>query len=281
MHLTPSRVENQIKEVADMQKMMSNMFIALEQGFSDWGDMMINGFVYQNKPMDLFSQNSSGIAKWIQDGSFSGYFQHNQSKAADAKTMKSVWAASVSYIWRQEKVYFVNTTDAWTFTGGDYETLKIDKDDITRIHFGNDIFFALKYTDDASPADAYSKVPGINSLADLGLDIQMVINASVWSQNHIGYNETWPIDKMMAYATSPDDPPPHDLFMTIPVCHLGQMPHAPLDLMAKRGCNDVKMAAECTFKRYINWSCRKQYQITDGVSQPWPIDLYDANWSHN
>ncbi|KAJ6116221.1 hypothetical protein N7512_005946 [Penicillium capsulatum] len=223
------------------------MFTSMQQGFENMADALMNGIVYQNPSTDLFSQNSSGVAKWIEDGSFAPDFKFNYTIDIDAKVLKAVWAAAVSLLWRQEGVYFVNTTDAQTFTTRSYKTLHIKEDDITRFQLGNEIFFAIKHTKDASPIDAYSKVPGIKNLPGLGLDIQEVANTSAWSQRHIGYNETWPIELVGQYATSTDDPPPGGIFMTIPVCHLGQLQHVPFDVMAKKGCNTINQQEEVRF----------------------------------
>lgn len=225
-----------------MDKWLSDTFKAMKNGYKSWGETAVNGIVHQTSGSGMYTQNKEGIVQWIKDGAFAKPIPEKHTLKIEAATVKAITGAAVSNLWRQEKVYLVNTTDAWIYAGKSYDKLKIDKDDITRVEVNGDIFFFMKHTDDASPEDEYDSVPGIGKLGELGIDIKDVVRAAVWSQNHVGFNSSWLPEQALHAATS-DDPPPAGLFMNIPVCHLGQMPHPSLDLFT-RGCKTVDIAEE-------------------------------------
>ncbi|KAJ5831794.1 hypothetical protein N7474_000105 [Penicillium riverlandense] len=277
MSETVGVIETQLKEIGNMDKWLYHVFEAMRYAVIDWGNSTINGIAYFSEDDMYYYLDPSGVVDWLNGGAFAQDISETYQLTIDNAAMKSVFAVAVSDLWVQEEVFIVNTTDAWTFTGDDYATLNIDKNDMTRVTYNDQVYFFVKNTDGAAPDSAYDPVPGIDNLKELGLSTTEVIEASAYTLNHIGFNSTWDPKGALSAMTS-DDPPPGGLFMNIPICQLGILEAPSVDLFTQ-GCSTVDIAAECDFKRYINWSCSKQIQTTNGVVQPWPYKMYDPDWN--
>ncbi|KAJ5577542.1 uncharacterized protein N7459_006506 [Penicillium hispanicum] len=226
-----------------MTEYLYTVFNTTYLGYVKWGDNILNGIVEQGGDLVNFSARENGIVKWIQDGSFTTQISDDWTINLDAKSSRAATAAGINLEWLEEEMYFVNTTDALTWGWDNYTEsgLNLDKNDMYRVNLGDEIWLAIKHTNGTGPADAYSPPPGWTMLDKLSLTGEEVVNASVWSQHKIGFNTTWEPTLAQSYLYS-DDSPPGDIFMTIPVCQLAQMP-APASLTG-RTCMDVKIADE-------------------------------------
>lgn len=216
----------------------------MRDGLKAWSDNMVNGIVIQGDGQGMYYDNPTGIVSWIKNGSFAESLQDsfNYTVSVEASTLKAIYAAALNNLWVAQGVYMVNTTNGWTYAWSNYTSLQIDKKDMAPSQYNDEVFYVIKHTDGRAPDQAYDKVPGIDDLGNLGLDIKDVIAASAWSMSKIGFNTSWPVDEAMPYLTKGGGPP-GGLFMTIPICQLGEMPNPPLELF-QTTCNTVDVAPE-------------------------------------
>lgn len=227
-----------------MDKWLYHVFEAMRSAVIEWGNSTINGIAYFSEDDMYYYQNSSGVVDWLNGGGFAQDISETYQLTIDNATMKSVFAVAVSDLWVQEEVYIVNTTNAWTFTGDAYRTLNIDKNDMTRVIYNNQVYFFVKNTANVAPDSAYDPVPGIDKLEELGLSANDVIEASAYTLNRIGFNSTWDASGALSAMTS-DDPPPGGIFMNIPICQLGILQPPSVNLFT-RGCDYEDMAPEAS-----------------------------------
>lgn len=229
-----------------MDLWLTTIFQGMRNGLKKGADEAINGVIHQGDGQGMYYADQSGIVSAIKNGTFFESIPDDYTVNVEASTLKSIFAAAVSSLWVQEGVYLVNTTDCAMYAWDDYESLKIDKDDLTRVEYNGDIFFVVKHTKGQKPNQAYDKVPGIDKLGNVKLTIQEVIGASAWSLSKVGFNTSWPVDEAMHYLNEGDGPR-DGLFMNIPLCQLGQMPKPSLDLFNGRGCLKTDIAQEVRF----------------------------------
>lgn len=241
-----------------MSLWLTQVFQGMRNGLVDGADHAINAVIHQGNGLGMYYGDTSGIVSWIKDGTFFDPIPDDFTVDLEAPILKSIFAAAVSSLWVQEEVYLVNTTSAWTYAWRDYESLNIDKKDITRVEYNGEIFFAIKHTKGLRPDQGYDTVPGIDKLANVNLTIQEVIAASAWSQSKVGFSKNWAVDQAMSFLGE-GDPPPGNLFMNIPLCQLGQMPHPPMDLFIGTNCANVKVAAEVRFPQFPQFNLSSSF----------------------
>ena len=231
-----------MQTAAKVTEYMQQVLNATYEGYVKWGDDMLNGIVKQGGDLGKFSDQDDGIVKWIKEGSFTTKISDDWYMNIDAAAVKAASAAAVDRFYK-EGAYLVNTTNGWTWAWDNYTEsgLNLDKNDMYREYFGDEIWLVIWHTNDTGPNSAYHLTPGWSILDQLSLTATEVINSSAWSQSKIGFSDGWDLDLQQSYLEK-GDVPPGGIWMTIPICQLGQMP-APADLSG-RTCMNIKTAAE-------------------------------------